>query len=159
MQVFLFLLPRSCYSCFSCQEVQKVSWIPFHDLEKSCKILRALPRIIPKILARNVKNPRNFLARKPRRQALGNVPSTVVTQPLVDGLSRTIKQSSWAVLFLRVCSGCSLARKKNENCAVHGRFLEKKIRRTKSRGRTNWTVRKLKIVRHTEKQCARKNEH
>ena len=59
------------YSWFSCQEVQKFSWISFHDPEKSCKILRTLPRIIAKILARNFKNLRNFLARKPRSQALG----------------------------------------------------------------------------------------
>ena len=39
---------------------------------KNLAILRTLPRIITKILVRNVKNPRNFLARKPRRQALGS---------------------------------------------------------------------------------------
>ena len=45
----------------------------FGNLEKSCKILLTLPIIIAKILARNVKNARIFLARQPRRQALGNV--------------------------------------------------------------------------------------
>ena len=47
------------------------SSISFSDLGKSFKFLRNLPRIIPKILARNAKIPKNFLARKPRRQALG----------------------------------------------------------------------------------------
>ena len=53
-------------SWFSCQELQQFSWISSHDLEKSCKILRTVPRIIAKILAWNVKNPIFFLARKPR---------------------------------------------------------------------------------------------
>ena len=48
------------------KEVQKFSWISFHDLEKSCKFLRILPRLIAKILARKLKNPRIFLARNPR---------------------------------------------------------------------------------------------
>ena len=72
MQAFYGSLAKISESLvFFCQEVQKFSWISFHDLEKSCKILRTLPRIIAKILARNVKNPRNLLARKPRRQAPG----------------------------------------------------------------------------------------
>ena len=58
------------YSWFSCREVQKISWISFHDLETFCEFLRTLPKIFVKILARNVRNPRVFLARKARRQAL-----------------------------------------------------------------------------------------
>ena len=70
-KTFLFSCQDLGYSCFCCQELQEFSWISFHALEKSCKILRTLPKLIAKILARNVKNRRNFLARKPRRQALG----------------------------------------------------------------------------------------
>ena len=54
------------YSCFCCQELQEFSWIYFHDLEKSYKFLRTLPRLIAKILARDLKNPGIFLARNPR---------------------------------------------------------------------------------------------
>ena len=71
LDISIFLSIDLGYPWFPCQKFQKFSWITFHDLEKSCKNLRILPRIIAKILARNVKNPRNFLARKPRCQALG----------------------------------------------------------------------------------------
>ena len=69
---FLVLLPRSWMFLVFLSRSPKVSWISFHDLEKSCKILRTLRRIIAKILAKNFKNP-NFLARKPRSQALGTL--------------------------------------------------------------------------------------
>ena len=73
----LFDARLSCFSFqdivlgFCCQELQAFSGISFHDLEKSCKVLRTLPEMIAKILARIVKKPRNFLARKPRHQTLG----------------------------------------------------------------------------------------
>ena len=58
-------------SWFSSQDLG-YSWISFHILEKPREIFRTLPRIIAKILARNAKNLRIFLVRKPRHQALGN---------------------------------------------------------------------------------------
>ena len=42
-------------------------------LKRSCKNLCILPRIIDKILGGNFKNPRHFLARKPRIQALNGL--------------------------------------------------------------------------------------
>ena len=50
--------------------IQEFCWIFSHDLEKSAKILRVLPKVIAKILARNLKNSRFFLARKASFQAL-----------------------------------------------------------------------------------------
>ena len=41
------------------------------DSEKYCKILPTFSRIIAKILARNVRNPKIFLEKKPNRQTLG----------------------------------------------------------------------------------------
>ena len=68
---------RSCffcwdlrYSCFRCRKMQKHPWIAFHDLEKSCEILQNVPIVIAKILAKNLKNPSFFLARKAGCQAL-----------------------------------------------------------------------------------------
>ena len=68
---FCFYCQDPGCSCFCWQKHQEISWISFHDLEKSFKILRTLPTKITKILASNVKNPRNILARK--RRALGAV--------------------------------------------------------------------------------------
>ena len=80
--MYYFDARSSCFSCqdfgsscFCWQELQIFSWISFNDLEKSCKILRTLPRIIAKILAKNLKNPWIFLARNPRCQALGSAES------------------------------------------------------------------------------------
>ena len=68
---FLFLLPISWLFLLLLPRTPKICRIFFHDLENSCKFLRTLPRLIAKILAWNLKNPRNFLVRNPRRQALG----------------------------------------------------------------------------------------
>ena len=51
---------------FLALELQEFSWISFHNLEKSRKILPTLPKIIAKILARNLKNQRIFVARNSR---------------------------------------------------------------------------------------------
>ena len=68
-----FFLSRQDVACssFSCQTVQKFSWIFFQDFAKFCEILRNLPRIIAKILVRNLKNSSIFLARQPKCAALG----------------------------------------------------------------------------------------
>ena len=68
---FVFLLPRSWLFLLLLPRAPRIFLDFFHDPEKSCKILRTLPRIIAKILGRNVKNPKNFFARKPRRHTLG----------------------------------------------------------------------------------------
>ena len=63
---FWFSRQNLGYSWFSCQEVQYFSCMSFHDLLKSCKIWRTLPRLIAKILVGYLKNPRFFLAGNPR---------------------------------------------------------------------------------------------
>ena len=79
-KIFLVLSSISWIVLVSLPRSRKLFLDSFpHDLEESCKILRNLPRIIAKILARNVKNPRNFLERKPSRQALGILVSPVRT--------------------------------------------------------------------------------
>ena len=62
-RLFLVLLPRSWFFWFCCLKFQEKSLIFFRDFEKFIKILRYLPRIKAKILARSLKNPKLFLAR------------------------------------------------------------------------------------------------
>ena len=65
---FLFLWPKSWIFLVFLPKTPRI-FLDFFP--QFCKILRTLPRIISKILARNFKNARIFMAISPRRQALG----------------------------------------------------------------------------------------
>ena len=69
-KTFLFPLPRSCILLVYLPRNRRIFLGFFHDLKKAGKFVPTLPRNIAKILARNIKNPRTFLAKKPRCQAL-----------------------------------------------------------------------------------------
>ena len=69
--IFLVSLPRSWIFLVSLPRTPIIFLDFFPRFEKSCKILRTWPRKIAKILAKNFKNPRIFLTRNSRRQALG----------------------------------------------------------------------------------------